>query len=268
MKNIKKTQPLNPNVSVAIRYNKRMRKLIERMSKDVTTELKRLFKAPDSKEYFAMDDSISAQARILMNALWRKYEGLFSYHAKKMASDMLDENLDASASSLKISLRDFASNITIKSEVVTAEIKEVLAASIAENVALIKSIPQRYLLNVQGAVMRSITTGSGLDDLIPAIQKQNGVTMRRARFIAQDQSRKAYNDINRLRMQKIGIKKFEWVHSSAAFEPRPLHKNVLNGKIFDMDNPPIIDEKTGQRGFPAQLINCKCRMAAVLDFGE
>ena len=33
---------------------------------------------------------------------------------------------------------------------------------------------------------------------------------------------------------------------------------------FPIDRPPVIDKKTGQRGFPAQLINCKCFLTPVL----
>jgi hypothetical protein len=35
---------------------------------------------------------------------------------------------------------------------------------VTENVGLIKSIPTQYLGGVQGAVMRSITTGNGMQD--------------------------------------------------------------------------------------------------------
>ena len=33
---------------------------------------------------------------------------------------------------------------------------------------------------------------------------------------------------------------------------------------FPIDRPPVIDKKTGQRGFPAQLIGCKCFLTPVL----
>jgi uncharacterized protein with gpF-like domain len=69
-------------------------------------------------------------------------------------------------------------------------------------------------------------------------------------------------------MQKIGIKKFKWRHSGGGAHPRPLHRNVLNGNIYSFDDPPVIDEKTGQRGFPGQLINCRCVMISVIEFDE
>ena len=116
--------------------------------------------------------------------------------------------------------------------------------------------------------MRSISTGNGLADLVPFLQRYKGITNRRARFIASDQTRKSFSNINRLRLEKMGVQKFEWVHSLGGTEPRPLHKDVLNHKIFRIDQPPIIDDKTGERGFPGQLINCKCRMAPIINFED
>ena len=37
----------------------------------------------------------------------------------------------------------------------------------------------------------------------------------------------------------------------------------MNGYVFPIDFPPIIDRKTGERGYPGQLINCKCHMEPV-----
>ena len=52
-------------------------------------------------------------------------------------------------------------------------------------------------------------------------------------------------------------------------EPRPHHiteaPNGLNHGIFDLDDPPIIDPRTGERGYPGQLPYCRCVMCAVVD---
>ncbi|KAF9396648.1 hypothetical protein CPC16_010967, partial [Podila verticillata] len=61
--------------------------------------------------------------------------------------------------------------------------------------------------------MRSITSGNGLEDLIPFLQAQEGITRRRARNIALDQTRKAYNGFNRARCVGAGVTHGEWIHS-------------------------------------------------------
>jgi SPP1 gp7 family putative phage head morphogenesis protein len=120
---------------------------------------------------------------------------------------------------------------------------------------------------VQGAVMRSITTGNGMQDLVPYLQKHKGITLRRARMIAQDQTKKSFSYLSKARMEASGVLQYEWLHTSGSRHPRKLHI-AMNGHIYRYDDPPVIDEKTGERGIPGQAINCACRMRPILNFGD
>ena len=171
-----------------------------------------------------------------------------------------------SAVGLGQSLKDVSGGVTLKTDVISGAVADVVKASIKQNVALIKSIPREYFLEIEGEVMRSIQTGRGMADLQPFLEKRYGITKRRAALIARDQTSKATAAINRARMQGLGVKKFKWLHSMGGKEPRPLHKNVLNGNVFSFDDPPVIDERTGERGLPGVLINCRCRMLPVIEF--
>lgn len=259
--------PLNPSVPVRLRYYAALADLIVRMTDETRKELEKFFKQPTAKEFFAEDASVSSQARILTNALTSKFNDLFSLKAKPLAEKLVRESDLASKQSLHRSLKDLSGGLALKTNIWTDELTQVMSASVTENVSLIKSISAQYLQGIQGATMRAITTGNGLADLVPFLQKHEGITLRRARIIAEDQSRKAFNQLNKHRMQAVGIKQFEWLHSSGSLEPRPLHIQY-NGKVFDLANPPVIDNKTGERGIPGQLINCKCRMVPVITFDE
>lgn len=146
-------------------------------------------------------------------------------------------------------------------------------AAAQEAAALIKRVPLQYIPDVQQDVMRSITTGNGLQDLIPALEKRNVDVKNWAENVAKDQTRKAYATANRVRMQQAGVRKFKWIHSGGGNQPRTLHmRHVsaggLNGGIFSFDEPPIIDERTGERGFPGQLPYCGCTMSPVIEVDE
>jgi SPP1 gp7 family putative phage head morphogenesis protein len=155
---------------------------------------------------------------------------------------------------------------------------EVLKSSFNSNIDLIKTMSGDYLTSVRGAVYRSITEGGGLETLIPNIQKflddKNAQVLNKAKNVALDQTRKAYTAITKTRMTEVGVEKFEWVHSGGGREPREYHKSRakypagLNGQIFSINDPPIIDKKTGERGLPSQAINCKCFMRPIIEFGE
>lgn len=262
-----KGRPLNPNAAAIARYYGLMAKLIDKMTRQVERDLIKFFDEPHSEEYFAQDATVAAQAKILTNELMRKFDSLFALEAKPIAFFVTEDASKSSANMLASSLKELSGGLTLSTDIISGDIKDILSASVTENVGLIKSIGTQYLTQVQGAVMRSITTGNGLADLVPFLNKQKDISLRRARNIANDQTHKAFNNLNKARMQKIGIKQFEWLHSSGAKVPRPDHV-AMSGKIYSFDDPPVIDKKTGERGIPGQLINCRCRMIPVIKFDD
>lgn len=258
---------LNPNISDAVRYQARLDKLIKRMTIETEIEIKRLFKTDTAKEFFATDDSLSSQARILTNALMKKFNDIFAHFSRPMANQVASEAEKSSATALRLSMQDLSGGLSIKTSGLSPDLIDVVSATVTENVSLIKTISQQYLSGVQQAVMRSITTGGGIKDLVIYLQKSKEVTHRRARMIAYDQTRKAFNNLSKGRMEKLGVQEYEWLHSGGSNHPRREHIE-LSGKIFSLDDPPVIDKTTGERGIPGQLINCRCRMLPVIKFDE
>jgi len=270
MKKIKsdylKGSALNPNISAAIRYKNMLDKLISRMALQVESELKKLYKTEPAKEHFAMDDTIGSQARILTNALTKKFNDLFSDFAKPIAEKVSQEANKSSSVSVRSGIKAMSEDFTISPSSLSKNTLDILNATITENVALIKSISQQYLSGVQQAVMRSITTGNGLQDLIPYLQKSKEITYRRARFIAYDQTRKAFNNLSTVKMQNLGLDEYEWLHTGGSNHPRKLHIE-LSGRIFSFANPPkIADNGKGDiiYGNPGELPGCRCRKRIIL----
>ncbi len=259
--------PLNPNASAILRYYESLENAILIMIDHTEDRIDAFFKEPHSIEFFAQDSSPASQARILMNALAKKFEDLFGFRAKGLAENMTKDATRSSEISLKGSLRKLSGGLTLNTDILTGPLNDIVTATVAENVSLIKSIPDQYLGAVRGAVYRSITTGNGLKDLVPFLQKYKGVTLRRARMIAEDQTRKAFNCINKARMQQIGVEYFEWLHTGGSQHPRKLHVK-MSGNVYSFEKPPIIDENTGERGIPGQLPNCRCRMSPIIKFQE
>lgn len=260
--------PLNPNGSAVMRYYDELENIILIMADFTEDEIDSFFKTPHAENFFvAKDASISSQARILLAALARKFDNLFNMRAKPMSERMAKEAAKNSAVQLKKSLKELSGGLTLNTAILTGTMEDVFKATVEENVSLIKSIAERYHKAVTGAVYRSITTGNGLAELVPFLKKYRGVTLRRATFIAEDQTRKAFNTINKARMEDMGVGEYEWLHTGGSQHPRPLHVR-MSGNIYKFDKPPIIDERTGERGIPGQLPNCRCRMVPVIKFNE
>lgn len=262
-----KGKPLNYNASLQEKYVKELTSLVIQMAKQSNREIIRLFKQEGylARDGAAMDANISSQARILTNALKAKFESLFGRKAKTLAQNMISSSNKLSKSQVHQSLKEISGGLSIKTDIMPQSLKTIINASVVENVSLIKSIASEYLDNVQGEVMRSIIGGGGLETLIPALQKREGITLRRAKNIALDQTRKVYSSINRERMTAIGVKEFEWIHSGGGQHPREEHV-AMSGNIYRYDDPPVIDSKTGEKGFPGTAINCRCIARPIIDF--
>ena len=258
---------LQPPAAVSARYANALEALTARMTAQVTREIKRLFESDTAAGHFGQDASIASQSRILVNNLRARFDELFGRAAKPLAEKMVTGAEKASSTALHGSLAKLSGGLSLKTKVMGSNLNAIYTASVAENVSLIKSISQQYLKQVEGAVMRSITTGNGLQDLVPALEKYQGQTHRRAKNIALDQTRKAYNSINRGRMQAIGVKEFMWHHSGGGAHPREDHIE-MDGEIYSFDDLPVVDQGTGERGIPGQAPNCKCTMSPVFTFEE
>ena len=262
-----KGKPLNYPAPVMSRYAFVLEDAVKRMTTEAAYEINGLFQTKPFRGYFAQDASVSSQARILTNALMAKFDDFFAAFAKDAAKTMVNEANNASNTAVRMSLREIVPHVTLDPAFFSGDMKEVFSAAVNENVTLIRSISSRYMTQVQSAVMRSITTGNGLQTLIPFLQQQEGIAKKRATFIAEDQTRKCYASLNMLRMQKAGVNQYEWLHSAGGQHPRKLHVR-MSGNVYDITRPPVIDDRTGERGHPGQLVNCRCRAVPLISFAK
>lgn len=154
-----------------------------------------------------------------------------------------------------------------------ARIREI----IADNVALIKSIDADMLQDVASRIYRVLSGKLDPHKFVDWLEDKCDVSEARAYLIAIDQIRKAKERIKVEDWINRGIEFAVWRHNASSNDPREYHKrfwdgrsglktgmpNGLNGFPFRLSDPPVIDEKTGERGLPSQLIGCKCYISGV-----
>jgi SPP1 gp7 family putative phage head morphogenesis protein len=263
------------NVKIRNDYDAKIKALVKRMAKDYERQIKKTFNAEIEGKAF---DSLSGQIGITLNELKTKWGGIFNkfsnIEAKKFVA-RLNKNVKLSAHN---SLRELTKKTTIKTPDYTEEMQELLRASIKQNVSLIRSISEDYHNQIGGLVLRSITTGGAGAGGIGKAIKANMAMMasirdygfkadKRASLIARDQTSKLTSAFNAARMQSAGVEEFKWLHSKGGAEPRELHQKY-DGQIFRYDDPPIIDERTGERGLAGVAIGCRCVCVPVIKIGS
>src|SRR5580658_5542506 len=128
-KGVVKGKPLNPSAAIEQRYYIALRVLIDRMTTETDLELKKLFKTEHAEEFFAQDASISSQARILTNALIKKYTDLFASLSKPMAERFAEESDKSSEVAVKSSIQQLSDDLTLSTKTITSGVlNDILAA--------------------------------------------------------------------------------------------------------------------------------------------
>lgn len=131
----------------------------------------------------------------------------------------------------------------------TPKIVNTLENFVAENVALIKSIPDQYFSDIEKRVTRAVTTGERAEKLVPELQEKYDVSEARARLIARDQIGKLNGQLNRERQEKLGLTRYIW-RTVSDERVRDEHSD-REGEVFSWDDPP-------EDGHPGEPIQCRC----------
>lgn len=129
-------------------------------------------------------------------------------------------------------------------------------AWVAENAALIKSIPQEVAQRVGDKVAQMVQQGSRWETIAKSLQEEHGIAERRARLIARDQTSKYNGNLNQVQQEAAGVTHYQWFGAMDARE-RPTHV-AMQGIIVAWDKPPPI-------GHPGSEIQCRCVSVPVIN---
>lgn len=130
-----------------------------------------------------------------------------------------------------------------------SKLMTVIEGFAAQNVALIKNIPDKIASDIEMLTTRAVQSGTLHGDLAKELAKTFDYGDDRAKLIARDQVGKLYGQINATRQEELGIESFIW-RTVEDERVRPEHE-VLDGEEFKYSDPP--DE-----GLPGEPILCRC----------
>ena len=250
-------RPVRPNAGLTAAYQRRLDKAISDMAAHVISAIQTCYlrKPPE----LAQDESPAAALKAALAGLAREWESRFDDLAQGAGRKFARDATAAADRSFAAALKHAGFTVEFK---LTPAVNDVLQATIAEQVGLIKSIPAEFLTQVEGSVMRSVQVGRDMHALSQELQQHFGVTRRRAAFISRDQNEKATATITRARQQELGITQAMWLHSFGARHPRPTHL-ANNGKLYDTATG-WLDPAIGKRIWPGTEINCGCVSRSVI----
>lgn len=253
----KTARPVQGNRGVSAAYRKRLMKLVDDMAAGVERGLRSEYRRTPSP--LAQD----AAPRALIEAcraMADRWVGRFEAWAPKIAESYVRDMFKHSDSAFRRALKD--AGWTVNPEL-TKSMRDAMDAAIAENVGLIKSIPEQYLQQVEGEVLRAYNNGRDLETLVKTLRERYDASASRAALIARDQTNKINEVATRARALDLGVTRAIWMHSHAGKVPRQSHV-AADGKEYDLAQGCYID---GEYIHPGELINCRCSRRIVLPTG-
>lgn len=141
---------------------------------------------------------------------------------------------------------------------------------IAQNVALVRTVPRDYFADVEAQVLEALRTGQRHEQLAETLEERLGVAEDRAALIARDQVLSFQADLNRLRQESLGITRYRWRTGNdervrEKHAERDFDTGDPPGQIFDWDDGPGDPTDPGDGQNPGDGINCRCWGEGVLE---
>jgi uncharacterized protein with gpF-like domain len=258
MKRYKILKPVHPNAGIEAEYRAKLDRLVREMSASYVYFLKAQYR--ETPPHMALDATPAKELQRELSLLGKRWQARIDAAAPKLAEWFTRSASNRSQAALKKILRDGGMSVEFR---MTAPMRDVLQATLAENVSLIKSIGSEYHTEVEGIVMRSVTAGRNLSDMTNELEARYPITRKRAALISLDQNNKATSNFVKVRQADLGLKA-KWLHSHGGKEPRPTHVDN-SGKLYDPAkgwfDP---DPKVRRRIWPGELIRCRCVSVSVV----
>lgn len=252
-------RPVFPNAGIAAAYRRKLDALVSAMAASYAYFLKAQYR--QTPPTLAQDASPAEELRRELRKLGRRWEERFDDAAAKLARWFATSAARRSEDALKKILRDAGISVRFQ---MTPAMRDILAATVAGNVSLIKSIGSEYHTQVEGLVMRSVTAGRDLGFLAKELEKRHGITRRRAALIASHQNNMATAALRRARELEVGLERGIWLHSHAGVAPRKTH--LANDRKEFSVRTGWFDPDPKVRRFimPGELISCRCTWRPVV----
>jgi len=138
-------------------------------------------------------------------------------------------------------------------------------AFVQENVRLIKKMSYEQVTRMRNLTAQSVQEQWTQKELKAKIQEDFGFSKARSELIARDQTLRFNSETREQISKEAGITRGKWLTSEdervrgtpGGKWPRGEHYH-LNGQMFDFNNPPIVDKKTGRRALPGRDFQCRC----------
>ena len=242
---MKELRRVYPNKGVEAEYRKKLGKLVDGMSKSVM--------------YWLLADwggRTTREMGIILRKRIKQWDKVFGKEAEKIALWFVKSVKRHTEFGMKSAFRE--AGLKLKDDVP----KNIENGVRIENTSLIKSIPEKYFTGIETLAMMALLYGWDKKVLADEIQKRYGITIRRTKIIASDQTHKTTELFKRAICLENDIWLGKWVYTWRSEKPRESHVE-MDGAIFDLRKG-CYNREDDEYIYAGQKINCKCDFKPII----
>ena len=246
-----------PSKAYELEYRRKLQELLKEMQADVKKELTAYL-----KRNTAQDATGDTWAQI-MKWLRVKWYKRFDSKSREFAKWITDKTRKRTSAQVMRKLKQMG--LLLKPHY-SKQDKEIIKAITENNVALIKSIPQQYLQQVQQAVNSAFTAGYDMQALTEEINNVldtiDEKSDNRTALLARDQINKTTQQFAIFEAKSVGATKGRWIHVPGKYSSRITHIK-MNGQTFNLDDG-LYDADVHRNVKPGELIYCNCQFETLI----
>lgn len=164
--------------------------------------------------------------------------------------------------------------ITVMPEL-TAPERLRISEEYARNLELyITEFTQKETNELRDKISQRVAKGERYESVIKEIQQSYGVSHRKAKFLARQETSLLMAKFKQVRYESAGVNEYIWgcvamPHQGKGQEYKPgdvrYYHGILEGKKFTWANPPVVNAK-GEKKNPGQDYGCRCFPRPVVRF--
>lgn len=256
-------QPVKSLKGLELQYQRELMSIGRALAKAVKNEVLPMLKA-EQDTY--VTDGLATNLAAVFNRLNREFTGTATLSfarqtANKFVSKTEKQNKKRFDKSVKA-----ATGVDLGSILSVENLEEFTEMNIANNVSLIKSLPEEYLKSVETIVTKGVTSGARFSTIEKQITARlgsaNSKLSGRIKTIARDQISTINSQISLRRSQALGIEKGIW-RTAEDERVRKAHEE-LNGKEYVLAKG-LYSSSAQKHIQPGEEINCRCSFSPVIN---
>lgn len=245
---MRKAPLIRENLALERKYQKNLEKFTKACLENFYLWLKPKFKSADYSQHLRGEDQVTALVLELeeLISFWEKEAEVFADNVGRKQVDDVNKfvNNQYTKNGLSVSLDEFT--------------REMIEAQVAQQVELIKSIPQNIKKDLQGFMLENLNSLNA-KAVSKYLEKVAGINKRKAKLIARDQTQKILVGAIRSKALSLGAEYYSW---ETARDERVStgyggHKQ-LQSRIYRYDSPSAVIDSYGTIGHTGQRVNCRC----------